>query len=273
MAELDPVVRIWWIGMGVLGVFNIGLWIWMVRSLRTHTLTTLERAQVVLSAIYVAGCVSRSFVLRSDVARFAMFDSWFSTVLVGRSVATVAEVSFAGQWALLLWWLSKRTDQPTARILAVPIVPLLTTAQCCAWYGVLTTNYVGQTVEESLWTTGALVFMTGLFLCRRTADARLKPFLTSGLVLCTGYVLFMTTIDVPNYYALWQAKEAANATYLTLAEGLQDVQNMKITGSYEDWRYPMVWQTLYFSIAVWISLAMAWYPWHLRRTDDGSAAG
>ena len=266
MAEFDQVVWIWWVCMSVIGVLNIGLWFWMLKGLRSGTLLTMERAQLVLSGIYVAGCASRCFVLRSDVARFAMFDSWFSTVLVGRSIATVAEVSFAAQWALLLLWLVRETGQTRAKPLAWPIVPLLTTAQCCAWYGVLTTNYIGQTIEESLWTTAALLFMLGMYLCRRTAQARLKPFLTTGLVLCAGYVLFMTTIDVPNYYALWQAKEAAGATYLTLAEGVADVQNMKITGSYEDWRYPMVWQTLYFSIAVWISLAMVWFPVHLRRT-------
>jgi hypothetical protein len=84
-------------------------------------------------------------------------------------------------------------------------------------------------------------------------------------VLCASYVVFMVTVDVPNYYALWQAKEAAGATYLTLGEGLRDVQAMIITGRYEDWRYPMVWQTLYFSIAVWISLAMVWYTFRHAR--------
>ena len=47
---------------------------------------------------------------------------------------------------------------------------------------------------------------------------------------------------------------------------------MKITGSYDDWRYPMVWQTLYFSVAVWISLAMVAYPFRLRRTGRASDA-
>jgi len=217
----------------------------------------------------VAGCASRCFVLRSDVARYAMFDSWFSTVLVGRSIATVAEVAFAGQWAILLVWLASQTGQEKVKVLAYPIVPLLVTAQCCAWFGVLTTNYVGQTVEESLWTTAAGLFMVGMVICRRTADVDLKPFLTTGVVFCLSYMVFMVTVDVPNYYSLWQEKEAAGATYLTFAEGFRDVQNMKITGSYEDWRYPMVWQTLYFSVAVWISLAMVWYPFRVRRETAG----
>jgi hypothetical protein len=84
-------------------------------------------------------------------------------------------------------------------------------------------------------------------------------------------MVFMITIDVPNYYTLWQANEASGKTYLSFAEGVRSVQEMKITGSYEDWRYPMVWQTLYFSVAVWISLAMVAYPFHLRQTGKAKA--
>ena len=79
-----------------------------------------------------------------------------------------------------------------------------------------------------------------------------------------AYVLAKRVIE------LLDPEFAAGETYLTLSEGIQDVQNMKITGSYEDWRYPMVWQTLYFSIAVWISLAMVWFPFRMRQ--QGSEA-
>ncbi len=48
---------------------------------------------------------------------------------------------------------------------------------------------------------------------------------------------------------------------------------MNITGSYDDWRYPMVWQTLYFSVAVWISLAMVWLPYKILRAEGASPQG
>ena len=38
-----------------------------------------------------------------DVPRMCLFDSWFSSVIVGRSVATIAELCFVAQWSLLLW--------------------------------------------------------------------------------------------------------------------------------------------------------------------------
>ena len=75
----------------------------------------------------------------------------------------------------------------------------------------------------------------------------------------------MTLIDVPNYYKLWQTKEQAGATYLTLGQGFADIQNMIITGAWDDWRYPMVWQTLYFSLAVWASMTLVMIPIRLRQ--------
>jgi len=39
---------------------------------------------------------------RADVQRITLVESWLSSVLVGRTVATKAELCFASQWANLL---------------------------------------------------------------------------------------------------------------------------------------------------------------------------
>ena len=75
----------------------------------------------------------------------------------------------------------------------------------------------------------------------------------------------MIFVDVPNYYHLWQADEAAGKVYLTLSQGFEDMQHMTVTGRLADWRYPMVWMSLYFSIAVWISLAMVFLPYRMAQ--------
>ena len=268
--QFAPEVLTWWVGMSVLGVVNLFLLGALWRWLQNKASTALENLQLVLCALYVIGCASRCFVLRSDVARFAMFDSWFSTVLVGRSIATVAEVAFVAQWTLLLVVLARAADHQRIRLLGYPIVPLIVAAQCCAWYGVLTTNYIGQTIEESLWAFSACLFGLALWILRKQGSVKQQRWMLFGVFGCIAYVLFMTLIDIPNYYRLWQAKEAAGASYLTLAQGLADVQNMNITGSYEDWRYPMVWQTLYFSLAVWASMLMVIIPVRLRQAKASS---
>ncbi len=57
---------------------------------------------LVLCAAYVFGCAFRSFLPRADVQRICLFDHWTSSVAVGRSVATIAEVCFVAQWAIML---------------------------------------------------------------------------------------------------------------------------------------------------------------------------
>jgi hypothetical protein len=60
------------------------------------------------------------------------------------------------------------------------------------------------------------------------------------------------------------ADEASGKRYLAFSEGLQDLQRVVVTGRAEDWQYAMVWMTLYFSVAVWISLAMVYWPKEVR---------
>ncbi len=71
---------------------------------------SFQRWQLLLSAVYVLGCAFRAIVPRADVQRIGLFDSWVSSVLVGRSVATVAELCFIAQWALLLHKISSDAD-------------------------------------------------------------------------------------------------------------------------------------------------------------------
>ena len=70
----------------------------------------------------------------------------------------------------------------------------------------------------------------------------------------------MVTVDVPTYASRWRADESADKSYLTLSEGLIDIQRYAVTGRYEDWQYVMVWMSLYLSLAVCISLAMTIWP-------------
>src|SRR6186713_3195989 len=58
-----------------------------------------RRLQLLVSAGYVFGCAFRSFLPVFDVPRVTLVDSWLSSAMVGRSVATVAELCFAIQWA------------------------------------------------------------------------------------------------------------------------------------------------------------------------------
>ena len=202
-----------------------------------------------------------------------MIDSWISSVMVGRWVATVAEISFVVQWALLLLLLSKRTGIRTPSLFAWTIVPLIVIAEIASWYGVLTTNNLGHAMEESIWAFCAFLFIGGLGLCYQKVEPQVRRFISIGIGLGIGYIAFMVTVDVPTYFSRWRADELAGYTYLTLAEGLQDIQRYVVTGRWEDWQYATVWMTPYFSLAVWMSLLMIFLPRFSGESDGAPSPG
>jgi hypothetical protein len=256
----------WWIGMSGIGLFNIALWLYLFKRLpsqlgeTTGSLPRYRRLQWIFSGVFVFGCASRSFIIRDDGGRLSMIDSWIGSVMVGRSVATVAELCFVIQWALLLALLSKRTGVRAASVFANVIVPLIVIAEVASWYGVVTTNNLGHAIEESIWAFCAFLFILGLGLCYRKVEPPVRRFITLGIGVGVAYLVFMLTVDVPTYFARWRADEASGYTYLTITEGLQDVQRVVVTGQWEAWQYDMVWQTPYFSLAVWISLVLIFLP-------------
>lgn len=218
---------------------------------------------IVLSAIYVAGCAFRSWLPRADVQRIVLYDSWLSSVLVGRSVATIAELAFVAQWALVLRELGSAEEDRFVLKVSQVIVPLIVVAETCSWYAVLTTSYLGNAMEQSLWTFTAALMAVALFVVWRRVEGSQRLFLGAGIVACTGFVAFMCTVDVPMYLSRWRADELSGRAYFSLLDGLRDVsQRWVVTHSYKDWHEEIAWMTLYFSFAVWISLGLAHAPRH-----------
>src|SRR5262249_18694865 len=119
---------------------------------------------LLLCAAYVFGCAFRSFLPRADVQRICLFDTWLSSVMIGRTVATVAEVCFVVQWAIVLYQFGTMTGADTTLTAAWVIVPLIVIAECFSWHAVLTRNYFCHAVENSLWLVAFFIIAVGL--CR-----------------------------------------------------------------------------------------------------------
>ena len=67
----------------------------------------------------------------------------------------------------------------------------------------------------------------------------------------------MSTIDVPMYFARWQEQQADGAPLLGLVSGLYDIATRWIvTHDLAEWKDEIAWMSLYFSMAVWASLAL-----------------
>jgi hypothetical protein len=260
-------VAVWWTLLCAVGVVNLCGWqrsaIVLARRKATAAPSsyTIQRWQLVLSAVFVLGCGFRSLFPRADVQRLGLIDTWLSSVLVGRSVATLAELCFMAQWALLLHTAARDAGSRVGAALSWLLVPLIAVAEVCSWYAVLTTCYLGNVIEESLWALTASLLLAGCLLVWTRCRAARRPFLAAALILGVVYVLFMATVDIPMYVSRWQADELQGRQYLTLLQGLQDAWSRRVvTFAWEEWRSEIPWMTLYFSICVWWSLALVHAP-------------
>src|SRR5580765_3815476 len=92
-------------GLCVAALLNAAGWIYSARRLaRTpdSDIALTRRWLLWLSGVYVLGCAFRSILPMIDVPRFCLHETGISRIFVGRSVATVAELAFVAQWALLM---------------------------------------------------------------------------------------------------------------------------------------------------------------------------
>src|SRR3982074_3758998 len=241
---------------------NIAVWFLLYRRLHEQPTgglgsTSGIELMLLLSAAYVFGCAFRSFLPRADVQRICLFYPWLSSVVVGRTVATVAEICFAAQWAIILHQLGTLTAADTTLNAAWVIVPLILIAECFSWYGVLTTNYLGNAIENSLWAVA--FFIIGIGLCRLLPefDGPVRLVLAIAIIGIAGYLAFLMTIDVPMYLGRRRAEVADGSKLLRPLEGLRDVSTRwVVTHDLAEWKDEIAWMSLYFSAAVWASLAL-----------------
>jgi hypothetical protein len=255
-------VAVWWCFLIAVGAVNIVLWCRLHRycrsaSIRRGTDVFVAEPLVLLAAAYIFGCAFRAILPRADVQRICLFDTWLSSVLVGRSVATVAELCFAVQWAIVLNELGKITHSDTTENIAKMVVPLIAPAECCSWYAVISTDFLGNVLENSLWTVAFILVMIALVRLVASFRGAAQIAIAAMAVGVACYVAFMATVDVPMYIARWQADIAGGKPLLGLAAGLDDLATRGVvTRNFARWHDEIPWISLYFSVAVWTSLML-----------------
>ena len=246
----------WWAMLTLVSGVNIALWFLLYRELHTQPVGSMQ-LMLLLCAAYVFGCAFRSVLPRADVQRICLFDTWWSSVLVGRSVATVAEVCFVVQWAIILHQLGTITGSETVLNVAWVIVPLILIAECFSWYAVLTTNFFYNAIENSLWAVA--FFLVGIGLVRLLPEFHgpVRVVLLVSIAGIVAYLAFLVTVDVPMYLSRWRAGHAEGNRFLGFLEGLHDVSTRwVVTHDIAHWKGELTWMFLYFSAAVWSSLAL-----------------
>ncbi|MBU6260754.1 MAG: hypothetical protein KGL18_05185 [Burkholderiales bacterium] len=266
---------LWWTLLCCASAINVVAWVASALALRrrqasVHPATRdAMRMQMALSAVYVLGCAYRSVFPVFDIRRLCLFDSQLSSVIVGRSVATVAELCFAAQWALLLRGVARSASSAPALAVSRLVLPLIALAELCSWYAVLTTDNIGHVFEETIWGLAAALLVASLAFVWPHCRRELRPALALCGVAGLAYVAYMFGVDVPMYWSRWIHDLGVGRPFLTLSQGVADASGRWIVSHHwRDWRSEVTWMTLYFTVAVWLSISLMHAPrlWAAERS-------
>ena len=118
LGETWPGAFRWWVGLCLVTVVNVCAWAFAALVFRRRRVGKID-PETYNFAAHAASAVRgvrhrvrgfRSvFPARRRVQRICLHDSWLSSVGVGRSLATIAELCFIAQWAILLRELGEST--------------------------------------------------------------------------------------------------------------------------------------------------------------------
>jgi hypothetical protein len=258
-------VGAWRLGLCLVAAINVLAWFLAVAVLnKARSGLSIEsyaarRLQLVFCAAYVFGCAFRSALPVFDIPRRVLTDSLISSVAVGRSVATVAELCFAVQWALFLVQGARVTGSRFVRAASLAIVPMIAVAEGSSWYAVLTTDNIGHVAENSLWGLTAALVLCSMFVVRGAWKSQRRRMLLTWCVTGAAYVAFIFLADVPSYWLRWITDQRCGQHYLTIAQGLHDVATRWVVSyRWVDWRSEVTWMSLYFSVGVWVSISLTY---------------
>ncbi len=258
----------WWNCLRNMSIMNMLLWFWTYQLHNHSKLQHHTYAQLCLSAVYVFVCAYRSAYPRVDLERYCLFDSQLSSIFLGRLAATIAEICYSFQFALLLSQLGDIFEEKERiwlmKITSDLLVPMIVIAQICCWRAVLTLDFRWHIIEESIWAiASSLVFSSFCFIiidvsnqvegCQRDV----KFIMISGSIISIIYFAFMVVVDIPMYCN----KQKADKTK-KIHSNKRNIRNNnvwrrpKTTEAWEIWREEAPWLTGYFSFAVWISIGL-----------------
>lgn len=246
---------VWWKFLCFTAVINIG--IWMVAIWMRSDMQNFSYWQPVLSGLYVSICAFRSFLPRIDLERYCLIDTPLSSVTLGRSFATIAEVCFSIQIAILIHDLGTMLGSSAIITTSYTIVPIILIAQASCWYATLTLNHIWHAAEEFAWVVMITLAGSCLFIGYTELSGVYQWIMAIGLLSCLGSAYIMLFIDIPMYFSRTKESAASGIKYLTVNQGIQDALSRRIqTSDWNVWKKEALWITPYFTFGVWLSIGM-----------------
>ncbi len=247
----------WWRALCCLAGTNLGLWLLTWYAIPRPS--PYAAWHLALSGVYVLVCAYRSVWPRVDLERLVLVDSFLSSIVLGRSAATVAEICFAIQLGLLVHQLGAQAGLPGVQMAAWGIPVFMTLAQAFCWHSVLTLNHITQAVESLLWGAGFSMTAVLLAVVAGHSSGWVQAAAIAGLLGSLGFVGYVLAIDTPMYLRRYRACRAQGQCYLNLATGARDAMYRRVPSrQWAAWKEDALWLTPYFSLGAWASIGMVW---------------
>jgi hypothetical protein len=150
---------------------------------------------------------------------------------------------------------------------------------------VLTKSNFGHVLEESIWGLCAALLIASLVVVWPRCRREVRPMLAAACAIGLGYVIYMFEVDVPMYWARWMSDLDQGRQFLSITQGWVEASgHWVVSHSWSDWKTEVIWMSLYFSVAVWISIGLIHVPSSFgprnslmtikvaaNRSDDGAA--
>lgn len=259
LVQADARVLSWWRILCALAVLNVCLWLAVLHSGPVSGIH--GGLQLALSGVYVLVCAYRSILPRVDLERLVVVDTRLSSIFLGRAAATVAEICFALQLGLLVHQLGVHAGMPWVQTAAWAVPMFMVVAQGFCWHSVLTLNHITQAVESMLWAAG-FSWMAGLLgVIALDSSGWVKSLAVFGILGSMSFVAYVLGVDVPMYWRRYQHGRARGQAYMRLDQGARDAWHRRVqSGNWAAWKADALWLTPYFSLGVWVSIAMVCVP-------------
>ena len=244
----------WWRGLCVLAIVNVCAWLVAWRLGGSSIYAT---AHLYLSGVYVLVCAYRSVFPRVDLERLVVVDSGLSSIFIGRSAATVAEICFGLQLGLLVHQLGGQAGLPWVQNGAWVIPAFTAAAQLFCWHSVLTLNHITQALEEFLWALGLAWMAALLAVVALDTSGTVSAIAGIGMAMSIIFVAYVICVDIPMYVRRFRAGKAIGQKYLSVTQGVRDALERRVLNhDWQHWKSDAAWLTPYFSVGVWVSLSL-----------------
>ena len=195
----------------------------------------------ILTFIYTIVCAIRAIYPRIDGKCICLKDNFISLPIVGRTLATIAEISvgfivniFTNDLLKMININNKFNYLINFNNLST-ILPIISQLFC--WIGICTKKYYYNAIEETLWGLfGVSKVIIFYYIFKNINNDYIKNISFFGFISSLLYVIYMFIIDVPSYMTKYGIQKNNEKIFYNLKDGLFTLTKCKESSNIKYWK-------------------------------------